>query len=58
MTIGTVLAIVGFFMYSQLKMKRALRAKELALPTQSEEQEPLTRKDSGEETEFVKIEAK
>ena len=58
MTIGTTLAIVGFFMYSQLKLRKALRAKELSLPTHSEEQEPLTRKGSGEEHEFVKVETK
>ena len=57
MTIGTTLAIVGFFMYSQLKLRKAQRARE-ALPTQSEEQEPLTRKTSGDEVEFVKVDAK
>ena len=57
MTIGTTLAIVGFFMYSQLKLIKAQKAKE-ALPTQSEEQEPLARKNSGEEGEFVKVDAR
>lgn len=57
MTIGTTLAIVGFFMYSQLKLRNAQKAKE-SLPTQSEEQEPLARKDSGGEGEFVKVDAR
>ena len=57
MTIGTTFAIIGFFMYSQLKLRKAQKAKE-ALPIQDEEQEPLTRKDSGGEGEVVKVDVR
>ena len=50
MTIGTVLAIIGFFMYSHFRLQKQQRQKEgqSLLPTQTGEPDStLLKKDSG-----------
>ena len=56
MTAGTVLAVIGFFMYSQLKLKRA--AHDASLPARGEEEMPLNKKGSDLESTLVEIQAK
>ena len=50
MTIGTVLAVIGFFMYSHFRLQKQQRPKEIQslLPTQTGEPDgTLLKKDSG-----------
>lgn len=57
MTIGTILAVVGFAMYSQFKLRKHQR-KDGPLTSQMPEQEPLSSKNSGEESDFIRVDAK
>lgn len=54
MTVGATLAIIGFIMYSLLKLQK-LQGEEATLPLKKPEQEPLTNNTSIERIESSKV---